>query len=385
MDLRVFLKLDGSGFQQGLTSAKHSVKQFGEQAFGGLKEEIFAAFTAGAIIEMSKKTIEWAGHVQDLSDRLGVSVEYLQQMQYVAKRSGSSVDTLAGFFEKLAINRQEALAGNQDSAKKLASFEKLGVSAQTLSSTGTQGLTDIIADAFKNGGSSEALIGALRDVGGRGAGELIASFTHGLAEGRQAAVDAGAVMSEDTVDALKEIDDEFEELKIQLMVNLGPAILTVVSWLKNLWDVFKAGAAAVQGFMEVFSFKKLFSGQAEREQNMADAKKEAADRSDAVMQESIDDQLRNEKEARERSAARHARQRGDIIPIQTYKPKEHEEKKVTDSLISVGNFLGAGRSTLESIGIETNNLLRESREYLRQIANKTANTTPNSGMQVPAT
>lgn len=380
MDLRVFLKLDGSGFQQGLTSAKQAVGRFGQQAFGGLKEEIFAAFTVGALVEMSKKTIEWAGHVQNLSDRLGVSVEYLQQMQYVAKRSGSGVDTLAGFFEKLAANRVKALEGTEESPKMISAFGKLGVSPESLSTNGVQGLTDMIGKAFQSSKSPEMLIGALREVGGKGAGELIAAFTSGLEEGRQAAVSAGAVMSEDTIAALKEVEDEFEEMKIQIMVGIGPAILKVIGWLTNLWNVIVAGASAIEGFIEKFNWKNfLFGG----ETNFREAAGEASTRSQAVMDEAVDKTIQQEQEAKARASARAARKRPEIIPIQTYEPK-HKEKQATDSLISVGNFLGAGRGTIESVAQETNKILREHGGYLKIIADAASKTTPNGTMQIPA-
>ena len=98
------LSLDGSGWKKGLDAA--------HAGLSSLKGQLAAAFSVGAITAWAKKTIEYAGHINDLSDRLGVSTDYLQEMQYVAKQAGASVDDLAAVFEKLGAARMAALGGD---------------------------------------------------------------------------------------------------------------------------------------------------------------------------------------------------------------------------------------------------------------------------------
>ena len=103
--------LDGSGFSRGLNKAKGEASTFAN-GLGGIKNAIAGAFSVGAITALAKKTIEYASHLDELADRLGVTTEYLQEMQFITKSNGGSIDDLTKSFEKLGAARMAALNGN---------------------------------------------------------------------------------------------------------------------------------------------------------------------------------------------------------------------------------------------------------------------------------
>ena len=185
------ISLDGSGWTRGLNQAKNEANSFASNSLGGIKNAIAGAFTVGAVVSFSKHVIDTASHINDLSARLGVSTDYLQEMQFVMKANGGTVDDLTAAFEKLGAARADALSGNQD---KLAAFQSFGISAQKLQNTSAQEMLDTIAAQFKKFGRSDALVSAFKDLGGKGAGALVPAFIDGLEDGRQKAREAGAVI-----------------------------------------------------------------------------------------------------------------------------------------------------------------------------------------------
>ena len=113
LNLKAAVTLDGTGFSRGIRGLEATASS----AFSGLKGMIAGAFSVGAITGLAKKTVEYAGKISDLADRLGVTTDYLQEMQYVTKQNGASVDDLTATFEKLGAARLKALSGDITAGK----------------------------------------------------------------------------------------------------------------------------------------------------------------------------------------------------------------------------------------------------------------------------
>lgn len=174
LNLIAFLNLNASGFQIGMKRAESATKAFSNQ----IKGEFAKAFGYGAIIAYSKKIIDFADNITDLSDRLGVSTKALQEWGYAAKKNGSSLDEVVRFFEALAVAREKALGGDQGS---INSFARLGVSEAALAGSRIEDIGKIIGDTVKKG-DQQQFTAALKEVGGRGATELVAAFKSGLGD-----------------------------------------------------------------------------------------------------------------------------------------------------------------------------------------------------------
>ena len=96
--VKVKLGMDSKGFNNGLASAETRAQKFkkimGSRLAGGLG--------AAAFIAATKKTIDFGAAIGDLSDRLGVSAEFLQTMQFAAEQNGSSTEEASKAMEKLS-------------------------------------------------------------------------------------------------------------------------------------------------------------------------------------------------------------------------------------------------------------------------------------------
>jgi len=238
MSILARLGLDSSGFQAGVNQAESAAKGLGESINSELKGQLASAFSVAAVAAAGKAVMDYADKIGNMSDRLGISTDELQRFDYAARQSGSSLETFQGVFEKLSVAREEALEGNE---KIVESFARLGVAMDDLKNRRLDELIKIIARTVQ-AGDAQALLPALRDVGGKGAGELIPTFQAGLDEtGSQA-----PIISAEDIEALKQAGDNFSALVQTLQADFAPVVSFLISSLQDLVDYVKVFATNVQ-------------------------------------------------------------------------------------------------------------------------------------------
>ncbi len=378
--VRGVLSLDGSQFAGALGQASRSVDRFKSSIGSAATSRIAGLFSLGAAEEGIRRTIEFAGHIQDLSDRLGVSVEWLQEMQYVMKQNGGTADDLAKVLEKIQTNRRAALSGTAGSGAVLEQFGKLGLSGESLSgakSGGSEAIVAAIAAKFKAGGQTDELSAAFRKVGGKAAANLIASFRDGIEDGRKQARDAGAVMTEDVVAQLDDIGDQFATMWQEIMVTIGPAIIEIVNLVRDMFLAFRRDALAAYGFISQLDlgkiFKALFTGgltgaSAEAGKQFALAKDQAGYNFEQQSDADKEAEINRNQQLQDRRNARNKVKKGEDVPFQQYKPKE-SFKIESDALTSVGNFLGSNtQSTLARLAQRQTDLLQSIDRNIERLA-----------------
>ncbi len=236
-----------SGFIGGLNAAKgaaaasgkHIASSLGEHISGNLK----ALASVAALEELGRAALEYAGHVEDLSLRLGMSEEAVQAWDNALKLSGSSMDEASGFFEKLATNRKKALDGNDE---MIASFAKFGVTVADLKTMRIEDIGLKISQAFSNGADPQTMIADLREIGGKGAGGMVAAFRDGLAEMVKENLEAGNLMSKATIKSLDATGDWFtkkwQEIRAQAGTDFAKplaAFTDTIDSTKNFGPVLK--------------------------------------------------------------------------------------------------------------------------------------------------
>jgi len=231
MSILARLGLDSSGFQAGVKQAESAAKGLGKSLNSELKGQLAGAFSVAAVVAAGKAVVDYADKIGNMSDRLGISTDELQRFDYAARQSGSSLETFQGVFEKLSVAREEALEGN---AEIVQSFARLGVAMDDLKNRRLDELIKIIARTVQ-AGDAQALLPALRTVGGGGAGELIPTFQAGLDEtGAQA-----PIISAEDIEAMKQAGDNFSALVQTLQSDLAPVVSFVISRLQDLVDFLK--------------------------------------------------------------------------------------------------------------------------------------------------
>lgn len=375
LKLMAEIGLDGSGIQRGMNQVRGQIS--------GLAASIGAAFSVGAVTAFAKKTIEAAGHITDLSARLGVSTSYLQEMQYVMKQNGGSVDDLTTAFEKMGAARIKALEGD---AYAQANFAKFGISQQDLKTKSTQDIMDAVASKFKEFGRNDVLVSAFKEMGGRGAAALIPAFVDGLEAGRASARESGAVMSQETVAQLDEAGDALDRFALTIQGNIAPYIVDAVNLIVDAGDNLAASSSYLGALLSQFDLMKIIKanfsiegikgggGIGEFARQLGGSSLEA----EKAFDQSVAEADKRKEEAAKKRAAKIAEQnKPQEVPEVVAKAKKPEIAKAiarnpafTDSLVSVGNFLGAGRGTLENIAQKQLKAAEKTNVLLEKLVNK---------------
>lgn len=338
LELKGKVSLDGSGFEAGINKMSEKLKEFALEAFG--------IYT---VSEAIKKTVEYADELVDTANRIGISTKALQEFGFAARMTGSHMEELVTFVEKLNSSRLDP--------KKFGSFEKLGINQAELAKAPVEELIMKLSTNVQ-GKSSQEIIGPLRDVGGRGAGANIAMLKDNLEELREEAEKLGQVMALQDLVALKALADQFKILATAVLVGIAPAITEVsilflrfIGVLKTARDFLATATRNVTGaeaLQSITSPGRLIS-------NLA---KIFGNGNDAIIQASAT--AFNSSEDVDKLIAKLVKAQLDIEKVNAtpeFQPNEEKPKPPrsmaqnhADSLIQVGNFLGSSKSTLENVG-----------------------------------
>jgi hypothetical protein len=194
------------------------------------------------VVDLGLKAIQTAGQLNDLSQQLGVSAKFLQEMKFAAEMGGASLSDVESGLQKIQIARQKALGGNDE---LVAAFESLGVSSEQLKSSRIEDIFMQIGRSFEGGANPEELVAAFTQIAGKGAGSLIPAMASGLADAAEQARNLGLVMSDDVVRSLDDANDRVEIMMKRLETGMGVVIAEFITPLMDFLDAFGAG---IQGF-----------------------------------------------------------------------------------------------------------------------------------------
>lgn len=179
-----------------------------------------AAGTAiiSGMVAITMKTIEAANAADKLAKQTGLTREEIQELGYAADQEHASLEKIATAILRLSRNMSDASRGTGEARY---AFEKLGI-AVTKSDGQLRNSVDVmldVADRFKNMRNETEMTAAAMQLFGRSGAEIVPFLRMGGDEIRnlmQEARDLGYVMDEETVGALKALDDQMTALKASL-------------------------------------------------------------------------------------------------------------------------------------------------------------------------
>lgn len=203
----------------------------GAVAAGILSGGILAA--AGAATALVERAGRQAEMLDKTSQMTGIAVSTLQNWTVAMAQSGIGMDALTRGVKTLS--EQLVLARNPNS-QAAETFNQLGITA-----TSVDGVLEQLADQFENMPDGVDKTKLAVDLFGRAGQDLIPILNKGSAgfrESMDASKKLGAVLSDDTVQALAATDDSFDTLGVatnavanQFAGLMAPAVKTVVDSL----------------------------------------------------------------------------------------------------------------------------------------------------------
>jgi hypothetical protein len=176
-----------------------------------------------AVGTMVLKTAAASDSLVELSDKTGISVEKLQEMNYVSKQVGVETETITGSMSKLIRNMDSARSGTGAAAD---AFKALGVSV--IDSNGQlRSNQDVFAEVIDKLGqmpNETERDAAAMAILGKSAMELnplIKTGSDNIAKLTEEAHKSGAVIKTETVQGMADLNDTIDGLKDGLMGTVG--------------------------------------------------------------------------------------------------------------------------------------------------------------------
>lgn len=86
---------------------------------GKVGATMLATFSVGAIVGAIRSTGQWAGQIDDLSKKMGISVEAVQRLDFAAKQNGSTIDAVGSALAQMSKRLVEGDKSAVEALKKL--------------------------------------------------------------------------------------------------------------------------------------------------------------------------------------------------------------------------------------------------------------------------
>lgn len=248
--LTIDLNAKLASFEQDMKRANSSLDTLNKRANlvgEGFKAAFGAAgalLSVGALSAIAKSSIDAADNLNDLSTKLGVSVETLAGFKLAAEQSGTSLEGVGTGISKLTKSIGEAEGGNTKLAEAL---QQLGVTARDPKEAFFQ-----LADAVQKTTDPAQRAALLSQVLGKSYSDLVPLLSQGSDALRQSAKDSETFAQ--SMAKLAPDADNFNDQLAQMQINsagfaakiLSDVLPAMNSFLKAMRDGQHAGL----GFME---------------------------------------------------------------------------------------------------------------------------------------
>ena len=243
--LVVNLIAETAQFRADLNRASNDFKKFASSVQSAARTfavSLGAGLTVRGIVNVIEKSLEAADALDEMSTRIGIGVERLQELQYAAKLSGVSAEQLEQGLTILNRRIGEAAAGAPEAA---GNFRDMGIAIRDANGNvldAGQILPDI-ADKLKNAASATERGKITFDAFGKSGNALQPMLIGGAVELEKFAAKArelGIVMDRYAVAQAVKAKDAFDTLSTvigakvaQAVVNLAPALVTLADELQK--------------------------------------------------------------------------------------------------------------------------------------------------------
>lgn len=249
--INVAIRADVSDFDAGtravltsLTGLENSVKNTVKPvdslwtSLGSVKGQLATlgvTAAVGSIVALTKSAIDNASALKDASDRIGVNVEALQELDYAAGQVGISTSTLQNAISIFTRNLGDARNGVGSLAEGLRKTnpELLNLVRNAGS---VEAALDVAFTAIANAGDQTEKAALAVKFFGRSGTQLLpilADGTKGLADMRARARELGLVISADLVEGADKAGDRLTELGKVVKTNLQAAMLEAAPFIED--------------------------------------------------------------------------------------------------------------------------------------------------------
>lgn len=328
MALRIGCEIfaDGRGFKAGLMGIERTAQGFTRR----MGSYLAGAFSIGVVIGQIKDALKEASRIEDMSRSLGLSVEQFQELEFAARQTGATMETVGMAIKKIAQAQQAALTGKAGN-ETAQTFERLGVSMAQLKTMGPQELFKQLSKSVESGSIGVQNMADILDVMGKQANTLIPAMQDGFANMASSARDMGLIIEDEVISRLADMEDQLDILATKWRAVRAEAVIGAASWLDTIKTAVIAEYALLTG---------TIAGGFEKGRQAYEAVVEAAEEDVAATKEGL-----AIKKARRAMAAAQGAVAPDFTAEALKQTKTPGFSPATDALARIGGFVGgAGRA-----------------------------------------
>ncbi len=242
-ELIVNLKANTAAIQTDLKKAEGMFSGFGSStsetlAVVGRLSAGMALSVGASLLYMGKQAIDAADHIFDMSQKTGLSAEFLSSVGHIARQSGSDLDSLAAAATKMSKSAVEAASG---SAEQALTYKALGVAvkdAQGHMRSTEQLFVDVTRSLASMGEGTTTTALAMRVFGKSGAEMIpfIQAFGGNIDKAKAKAQELGILVSTDMAKRADEWNDSLESMSAMLKGfgnDLAWTLLVITDYFKK--------------------------------------------------------------------------------------------------------------------------------------------------------
>lgn len=222
-NLAVNLTMETAAFQRGATIAEKRAEAMrtrfvaAGKSVAGFGAALGVGIGVSALSGIARSAFDMASALSESAEKVGVSVEALQELRFAAQQTGVSEDQLAA-----ALNRLNKAMGELQLGKKGAvdAFAQIGLAADDLKGKAPEEALRIIADALNKLPDVQQRVAVGSQIMGRGFSQLlplINAGSEGLDRYSEQARKAG-IITADEAKKLDDMADSWDRLKVKLTV-----------------------------------------------------------------------------------------------------------------------------------------------------------------------
>jgi len=265
--LQVQMEMDVAQIKRDMASLTREVKNSSQQwkkdldgFASGMKSAFTNALAGGAIVAALSASVKTVlgmfDQIADGAKKLGVTAEAFQELDYVAKQTGTSMEELTTTFARMQKNIGEAQGGGAKAF--VAGLESIGLALDDLKGkTPDEQFKTLVAqlgnveDPAKRAAAGAALFGkSFAQLG-----PMMAEGADGMDALIKRAHELGIVMSDEAVAAGEAFNDELDTMRLAVLGVIGEAIGPALPVFQQMiTEIMNVATASGDAGTELLSF-----------------------------------------------------------------------------------------------------------------------------------
>lgn len=256
MDMSVALKINaGVTGQQAVDQLRTSMDKLNGAATSVGRGFDMAKTAVGAFIGLqaiqgvltfARETINAADQLDEMSERTGIAVSTLSELDFAAKMNGKSLDDVQSALNRVAVKATDAATGNKGAA---VAFDALGISVKNADGSMRTALdiTEDIGDAFRQIQDPTLKAALAVEIFGK-QGPTLVPLIEKLEDARKEARDLGAVVGADFAAQAAEFNDNMDRMAFMAKGFASSILSDVLPALSDMFKEFRTGIKVFGSF-----------------------------------------------------------------------------------------------------------------------------------------